>query len=301
VSKTVHNVGRLACILGLTNSHNQSPLLPRHQCTLISSVPPLGLKADEQGAGSRDGNQQRAPSRTFVQKKIFLFFSFFPQDHPGLESPSHPIDEFVDVVRGGKFANASLPNFGLSIGSVMSKGRKLGRGRSARGREVLLAIAVMIDIAVMVDCFASGVAYPGRGQTRSSSVQKSTLRMHDANVKGGASRRDALRAVSGVAVAFLAGAPSSVSAAPTTLSTLQSPLQDLLSPGHWFGQFLGVNSHYETWAVRACAYFLVPLSSLATFVHTPHVHPPTHTHNLPRTHIHTARHAYLCVKVYMHA
>jgi len=156
----------------------------------------------------------------------------------------------------------------------------------ARGREVLLGIAVMIDIAVMVDCFASGGVYPGRGQTQSASVQKSTLRMHeDASCKAVASRRDALRAVGGVAAAFLAGAPSSVSAAPTTLSTIQSPLQDLLSPGHWFGQFLGVNSHYETWAVRAYAHthpILYP--ALQSCTHATHTHPRTYTHAHTNTH-----------------
>jgi len=35
VGKTVHNVGGLACILGLTNSHNLSPELLGHQCTPI--------------------------------------------------------------------------------------------------------------------------------------------------------------------------------------------------------------------------------------------------------------------------
>ena len=42
-----------------------------------------------------------------------------------------------------------------------------------------------------------------------------------------------------------------VSAAATgdlsTVSSIQGPVQDLLSPGHWVGQFIGINSHTEAW------------------------------------------------------
>lgn len=34
---------------------------------------------------------------------------------------------------------------------------------------------------------------------------------------------------------------------PSLISTIQAPLQDAIAPGHWIGQFVGINSKTETW------------------------------------------------------
>ena len=55
--------------------------------------------------------------------------------------------------------------------------------------------------------------------------------------------------------ALLAGAPALVAltvpgaavADPSLLSTVQGPLQDAVAPGHWLGQFVGLNSRTERW------------------------------------------------------
>ena len=52
------------------------------------------------------------------------------------------------------------------------------------------------------------------------------------------------------AAVFL-GSPMAASAAPSSVSAMQGPLQDRLAPGHWFGQLLGVNCHSETWRFEA--------------------------------------------------
>lgn len=36
-------------------------------------------------------------------------------------------------------------------------------------------------------------------------------------------------------------------AEPSLISKLQSPIQDVIAPGHWIGQFAGLNSRQETW------------------------------------------------------
>jgi len=40
---------------------------------------------------------------------------------------------------------------------------------------------------------------------------------------------------------------SAANADPSLVSSVQSPLQDLISPGHWIGQFIGINSKTERW------------------------------------------------------
>ena len=58
--------------------------------------------------------------------------------------------------------------------------------------------------------------------------------------------------------ALLAGAPALVAltpgaalADPSLLSTVQGPLQDAVAPGHWLGQFVGLNSRTERWELAA--------------------------------------------------
>ena len=57
--------------------------------------------------------------------------------------------------------------------------------------------------------------------------------------------------------ALLAGAPALVTlpgaavADPSLLSTVQGPLQDAVAPGHWLGQFVGLNSRTERWEFAA--------------------------------------------------
>ena len=59
--------------------------------------------------------------------------------------------------------------------------------------------------------------------------------------------------------ALLAGAPALVAltapgaavADPSLLSTVQGPLQDAIAPGHWLGQFVGLNSRTERWEFAA--------------------------------------------------
>ena len=49
-----------------------------------------------------------------------------------------------------------------------------------------------------------------------------------------ASRRDLLRTVFTAATGAALALPLAASAAPTSLSSMQAPLQDRLAPGHWY-------------------------------------------------------------------
>ena len=68
----------------------------------------------------------------------------------------------------------------------------------------------------------------------------------------GSLRQPARRAIASRR-ALLAGAPALVAlpgaaiADPSLLSTVQGPLQDAVAPGHWLGQFVGLNSRTERW------------------------------------------------------
>ena len=50
--------------------------------------------------------------------------------------------------------------------------------------------------------------------------------------------------------AALLAAPTVVRADPSLLSSVQGPVQDALAPGHWLGQFIGINSKTETWVFQ---------------------------------------------------
>ena len=45
--------------------------------------------------------------------------------------------------------------------------------------------------------------------------------------------------------------PDLANADPSFVSSLQGPIQDALAPGHWIGQFIGINSKTETWEFPA--------------------------------------------------
>ena len=72
----------------------------------------------------------------------------------------------------------------------------------------------------------------------------------------GSLRQPARRAIASRR-ALLAGAPALVAlpgaaiADPSLLSTVQGPLQDAVAPGHWLGQFVGLNSRTERWELAA--------------------------------------------------
>lgn len=52
---------------------------------------------------------------------------------------------------------------------------------------------------------------------------------------------------SSVGIATATASIASANAEPSAVSKLQGPLQDTIAPGHWIGQFVGLNSQKETW------------------------------------------------------
>eukprot|EP00531_Pseudo-nitzschia_arenysensis_P007851 CAMPEP_0116137688 /NCGR_PEP_ID=MMETSP0329-20121206/12376_1 /TAXON_ID=697910 /ORGANISM="Pseudo-nitzschia arenysensis, Strain B593" /LENGTH=243 /DNA_ID=CAMNT_0003632609 /DNA_START=58 /DNA_END=789 /DNA_ORIENTATION=+ len=59
------------------------------------------------------------------------------------------------------------------------------------------------------------------------------------------SRRQWLASAAGMIAAT--AAPIAANADPSVVSKVQGPLQDTIAPGHWIGQFVGLNSRKETW------------------------------------------------------
>lgn len=47
--------------------------------------------------------------------------------------------------------------------------------------------------------------------------------------------------------ATAAALPQTARADPSFVSSLQGPVQDAIAPGHWLGQFVGINSKTEKW------------------------------------------------------
>ena len=64
-------------------------------------------------------------------------------------------------------------------------------------------------------------------------------------VKAASSRRQWL--VSTVGIATATASIANANAEPSSVSQLQGPIQDTIAPGHWIGQFVGLNSRKETW------------------------------------------------------
>ena len=57
------------------------------------------------------------------------------------------------------------------------------------------------------------------------------------------SRRQWLASAAGI----IAATPIAANAEPSVVSKIQGPIQDTIAPGHWIGQFVGLNSRKETW------------------------------------------------------
>jgi len=60
-------------------------------------------------------------------------------------------------------------------------------------------------------------------------------------------RRQWLISASGIAT-VLTTTSSPATAQPSFVSNLQGPIQDVIAPGHWIGQFVGINSKQDTWS-----------------------------------------------------
>lgn len=60
------------------------------------------------------------------------------------------------------------------------------------------------------------------------------------------SRRQWLASTAGI-VTVAATTSVAASAEPSLVSKVQGPLQDIIAPAHWVGQFVGLNSRKETW------------------------------------------------------
>ena len=106
---------------------------------------------------------------------------------------------------------------------------------------LLVSLCVALDVA---QGFAPANSVVFHGGLRPHHVRRGAVRSLSMRAKDPVSRR---RAFKQAAAVLFAGFPLAASAAPSSISAMQAPLQDRLSPGHWFGQLLGVNSHQETW------------------------------------------------------
>jgi hypothetical protein len=60
------------------------------------------------------------------------------------------------------------------------------------------------------------------------------------------SRRQWLASTAGI-VTVAATTSVAANANPSIVSKVQGPIQDIIAPGHWIGQFVGLNSRKETW------------------------------------------------------
>ena len=106
---------------------------------------------------------------------------------------------------------------------------------------LLVSLGVALDVA---RGFAPATLVGFHGVLRPHHVRRGAVRSLSMRAEDHVSRRLAFKQAAAV---FFAGSPLAASAAPSSISAMQAPLQDRLSPGHWFGQLLGVNSHQETW------------------------------------------------------
>mmetsp|Transcript_32108 Transcript_32108/g.36509 ORF Transcript_32108/g.36509 Transcript_32108/m.36509 type:complete len:231 (-) Transcript_32108:310-1002(-) len=86
------------------------------------------------------------------------------------------------------------------------------------------------------------------GTNSAFSLQPSAKTLTKAPAASAASsRRQWLASTAGIATIVATTSVSVVNAEPSLISKVQGPVQDLIQPGHWIGQFVGINSKQETW------------------------------------------------------
>ena len=100
--------------------------------------------------------------------------------------------------------------------------------------QLFRALFVTLAFAVSGSCFSTAPGCPGGLRS---------LRMADTSGIHSTRRQ--------ICAAALLMMPMAVSAAPSSISSIQSPVQDIIAPGHWLGQLVGINSHSETWEFDA--------------------------------------------------
>mmetsp|Transcript_11837 Transcript_11837/g.30019 ORF Transcript_11837/g.30019 Transcript_11837/m.30019 type:complete len:233 (+) Transcript_11837:78-776(+) len=81
------------------------------------------------------------------------------------------------------------------------------------------------------------------GTSRTFSLRSSPKTSTNADAALTSSRRQWLASAAGI----IAATPIAANAEPSVVSKIQGPIQDTIAPGHWIGQFVGLNSRKETW------------------------------------------------------
>ena len=97
-------------------------------------------------------------------------------------------------------------------------------------------------------------------------------------------RREALAALT-AASAFLQSTPAQaayVGEPPSIFSQLQGGIQGTLQPGHWLGQFIGINSHKEVWEFDASPEQVSKAMTAALKEITPKYEPRHHPITAPK-------------------
>ena len=117
----------------------------------------------------------------------------------------------------------------------------------------LVTIVASLVLLQLLDQLQLGYAFPTANTpavTARINRQSFELRAAQDNNHNSASRRTFLgktTAAAGLPLLLLLGTPQTAHADPSLLSSLQGPVQDAIAPGHWIGQFLGLNSRQVTW------------------------------------------------------
>ena len=145
-----------------------------------------------------------------------------------------------------------------SKASLSSWEGNIAQGYTMPGAQQGLMLLISLFVAVdVVYCFhPTTLGLVGNKKMAQSMRSRSfATSLHMGPIDASFSRRNALKIAGGTLTASIMGAPLAAIAAPSSLSTMQSGIQDRLAPGHWFGQLLGVNCHQETWAVRKTLLF----------------------------------------------
>jgi hypothetical protein len=78
------------------------------------------------------------------------------------------------------------------------------------------------------------------------SSPKTTATTRAAPAAAASSRRQWLASSGGIAT-VVATTSVAANAEPSLVSKIQGPVQDIIAPGHWIGQFVGINSKQESW------------------------------------------------------
>mmetsp|Transcript_44689 Transcript_44689/g.50098 ORF Transcript_44689/g.50098 Transcript_44689/m.50098 type:complete len:276 (+) Transcript_44689:54-881(+) len=115
---------------------------------------------------------------------------------------------------------------------------------------LLISISISTTVSLQISPLSTTKTTISENKNRIQTVGTAKTRISASASRSSSdtsTRRQWFTTAAGVTTSLFGIALQPSNAEPSFLSTLQSPIQDAVAPGHWLGEFAGINSKTETW------------------------------------------------------